>query len=572
MMRAVRLRRPEGGWATALVAILLFALLLWSVVYPNAAIIVGSFERGLGDWRDFAASPADRDALWGTVVVSIGSVIGALLIGVPLAFLLSRTEFRGRRILSGVATLPAALPPLVGVLAFLFLYGESGVITRAVQHVLGLRNAPWTLTGLPAVIFVHAYTMYVYVFLFVSAGLERYDTTLDEAAAGLGASRALALRRVTLPLLTPSLAGAMLLVFMSALGSFSAPYIFGGGARVLATQILVSKLNGALGLAYVETTVLAVTAVLALLLLRRLEGKRRYTVAGKGRATRTPFRSGLARTLLPPLAILLVVLLVLPHAMVVLVSFARDGAWTTQIMPPEYTLDNYRRLAAERQLWRPITNSIGMSAAATAANAIVCFAIASVVVLSRAPGRRMIGLLAALPWAIPATAIALGLAATFDRNAPAELRVLLVGTFWILPLAYFVRNIPLVTSAVEGSLRQMDSTLEDAARGLGASRWLALRRIVIPAARPGLVAGTMLAGVAAVGEFVASVVLYTHASRPISVEILSQVRNTAFGTAAAYSVLLILLVLVITVGARWLEGRDTDVVRVADAGANVVRS
>jgi iron(III) transport system permease protein len=572
MMRALRLRRPAGGWATALVAMLLLALLLWSVVYPNAAIIVGSFERGLGDWRDFAASPADRDALWGTVVVSIGSVIGALLIGVPLAFLLSRTEFRGRRVLSGVATLPAALPPLVGVLAFLFLYGESGVVTRAVQHVLGLRNAPWTLTGIPAVIFVHAYTMYVYVFLFVSAGLERYDTTLDEAAAGLGASRTLSLRRVTLPLLTPSLAGAMLLVFMSALGSFSAPYIFGGGARVLATQILVSKLNGALGLAYVETTVLAVTAVLALLLLRRLEGKRRYTVAGKGRATRTPFRSELARTLLPPLAILLVVLLVLPHAMVVLVSFARDGAWTTQIMPPEYTLDNYRRLAAERQLWRPITNSIGMSAAATAANAIVCFAIAYVVVLSRAPGRRAIGLLAALPWAIPATAIALGLAATFDRNAPAELRVLLVGTFWILPLAYFVRNIPLVTSAVEGSLRQMDPTLEDAARGLGASRWLALRRVVIPAARPGLVAGTMLAGVAAVGEFVASVVLYTHASRPISVEILSQVRNTAFGTAAAYSVLLILLVLVITVGARWLEGRDTDVVRVADAGANVVRS
>jgi iron(III) transport system permease protein len=111
----------------------------------------------------------------------------------------------------------------------------------------------------------------------------------------------------------------------------------------------------------------------------------------------------------------------------------------------------------------------------------------------------------------------------------------------------------------------MDPTLEDAARGLGASRWLALRRVVLPAARPGLVAGTMLAGVAAVGEFVASVVLYTHANRPISVEILSQVRNTAFGTAAAYSVLLILLVLAITVGARWLEGRVVDADRVANA-------
>ena len=530
MMRSARLRRPAGGWAMAWIAALLLALLLWSVVYPNASIVVGSFERGLGDWRDFAASPADRDALWGTILVSIGSVIGALIVGVPLAFLLTRTEFRGRRVL-------------------------SGVVTRVVQHALGLSSAPWTFTGLSAVVFVHAYTMYVYVFLFVSAGLERYDTTLDEAAAGLGASKALALRRVTLPLLTPSIAGAMLLVFMSALGSFSAPYIFGGGARVLSTQILVSKLNGAMGLAYVETTVLAVTAVVALLVLRRLEGRRRYTVAGKGRATRQALRSPVARTLLPFVAVVVVVLLVLPHAMVVLVSFARDGAWTTQVLPPEYTLDNYRRLASESALWRPITNSVAMGTVSTVANAIVCFAIAYVVVLSRAPGRRALALLSALPWAIPATAIALGLAATFDRNQPAQLRVLLVGTFWILPLAYFVRNIPLVTSAVEGSLRQMDPTLEDAARGLGASKWLALRRVVIPAARPGLIAGTMLAGVAAVGEFVASVVLYTHSSRPISVEILSQIRNTAFGTAAAYSVLLILLVLVITVGARWLEGR-----------------
>jgi iron(III) transport system permease protein len=553
-----RPRRPVAGWGVTVTAVLLLALLVWSVVYPNAAVIVGSFARGLDDWRGFAGSPADLDALRGTVIVSLGSVAAALVVGVPLAFLLGRTEFRGRRVLSGVATLPAALPPLVGVLAFLFLYGESGVVTRAVQRLFSLREPPWTLTGLTAVIFVHAYTMYVYVFLFVSAGLERYDTTLDEAAAGLGASRPLLLRRITLPLLTPSLAGAMLLVFMSALGSFSAPYVFGGGARVLATQILVSRLNGALGLAYVETTVLAVTAVVALLLLRRLEGRRRYAMAGKGRATRSSLRSPLARTLLPLFAAALVILLVLPHAMVVLVSFARDGAWTTQLLPPEYTVDNYRRLATDRELWRPITNSVSMSVLATAANAIVCFAIAYVVVLSRAPGKRLLALLSSLPWAIPATAIALGLAATFDRNAPAQLRILLVGTFWILPLAYFIRNIPIVTSAIEGSLRQMDPTLEDAARGLGASRWLALRRVVLPAARPGLVAGTMLAGVAAVGEFVASVVLFTHGNRPISVEILAQVRDTAFGSAAAYSVLLILLVLVITVGARWLEGRVSD--------------
>ena len=545
--------RTLGTW---LIAAPVLAILLWTVVYPNISVITGSFSGGLANWRAFAVSPADREALRATLIVAVGSVITATAIGLPLAFLLARTEFRGRRLIAAVATLPAVLPPLVGVIALLFLYGESGVVTRGVQRLLHLSTAPWTLSGVSAIIFVHAYTMYVYVFLFVSAGLERYDSSLDEAAAGLGAGTARRLRRVTLPLLTPAIAGAMLLVFMNALGSFSAPYIFGGGIRVLSTQIVASKLNGAMGLAYVETTVLALSAVLALALFRWMERKRGYVLSGKGRvARRTVPRSRVVRVAVPALAALLVFVLVLPHAMVVLVSFARDGVWTTQILPPQYTLDNFKRLASDPQLWAPVRNSVSMAALSTAANVVVCFVAAYIVVLRPFKGRRLLATLLSLPWAIPATAIAIGLASTFNRNDPATLRLLLVGTFWILPLAYFVRGVPLVATAVEGSLRQMDPSTEEAARGLGASWWMSMRRVLIPAARPGLVAGAMLAAVTAVGEFVASVVLYTHANRPISVEILAQLRGFAFGTAAAYSVLLIALVFLITLAARWGERR-----------------
>lgn len=531
------------------------AVLLWTVIYPNAAVIAGSFENGFGHWREFATSPSEREALTTTLVISLASVVAALLIGVPLAFLLGRFEFPGRGILRAVATLPAALPPLVGVIAFLFLYGESGLVTRGIQRLLGLSESPWRLTGVWAIIFVHAYTMYVYVFLFVSAGLERFDTTLDEAAAGLGASARQRLRRVTLPLLMPAIAGSMLLVFMTALGSFSAPYVFGGGIRVLSTQIVASKLNGALGLAYVETTVLALSAIAGLALFRWLERKRKYTSGGKGGMTRRTIRSRGAQLATAAVAIATVVVLVLPHLMVVLVSFARDGSWTTQVIPPEYTLENYRRLFSEAELWRPIVNSVSMSLIATAANVVVCFVAAYLIVLRRFSGRRLLEVLVALPWAIPATAIALGLAATFNKNDVETARLLLVGTFWILPLAYFIRDIPLVATAVEGSLRQMDPSLEDAARGLGGSWWLTMRRVVLPAARPGLVAGALLAAVTAVGEFVASVVLYTHANRPISIEILAQLRALAFGTAASYSVLLIVLVLLMTLTARTLEER-----------------
>ena len=293
---------------------------------------------------------------------------------------------------------------------------------------------------------------------------------------------------------------------------------------MLATQIVTSRLNGAIGVAYVETTVLAVSAVAALALLRWFEGRRGMWRRGRGGhcVYRCAHRWRGAVTL--PAAVIAVLVLVLPHLMIILVSFARDGAWTTQVLPPEYTWDNFRRLATDTSLLPPIRNSVIMTLLATAANVVVCAVAAYLLVFRRFHGRRLLGVLVALPWAIPPTAIAIGLASTFNRTDISTARVLLVGTFWILPLAYFIRGVPLVASAIEGSLRQLDPSLEEAALGLGAGWWQTLRHVIYPAARPGLVAGATLAAITAVGEFVASEVLYTHANRPISVEILAQVR------------------------------------------------
>ena len=543
---------------TLLIAGPLIALLLWIVAWPNAAVVAGSFAGGGVHWREFAASPADLEALRTSLWISVASVVASIAVGLPLALLLARADFPGRRILEAVATLPAALPPLVGVIAFLFLYGESGVVTRTLQQLLGLEKAPWRLSGGWAIVFVHAYTMYVYVFLFVGAALERLDPSLDEAARGLGHGPIRRFVRITLPLLVPALAGGTLLVFMSSLGSFSAPYVFGGGLRVLSTQIVVSRTSGAAGIAFVETTVLAIAAVCGLMLLRWLEGRRAYTVTSKGRPARIAIRSRPARIAAAVASTLLVAVLVLPHLMIVLAAFAVDGAWTTQVLPPEYTLANFRALATDPALWPPIRNTIVMALLATAANVVVCFLIGWLTVLRRFRGRRLLEILAVLPWAIPPTAIAIGLAATFDTNDPLRGKLLLVGTFWILPLAYFVRGLPLVTSAVQSSLRQMEPGLEEAARGLGAGTWQLLRRVILPAARPGLAAGALLAGITALGEFVATVILFTPANRTISIEVLQQLRSLSFGTASACSVLLVVVTFGLTLVSRWIEARARD--------------
>ena len=238
-------------------------LLAWLVLFP--ILVVARDAADGAALRAFVERPGEWAALWASVWISLASVALAAAIGVPLAFLFEWFDFPGRKTLGSLVALPVVLPPLVGVIAFLFLYGESGFIARTVQAVFGLREAPWRLQGPGAILLVHAYSMYVYFYLFTRAGLAKLDVSMLEAAQALGAGRWATIGRVVLPLVRPSLVGAAILTFMTSLGSFSAPYIFGGGFRVMTTQIVATKLNGDLPLAMVETLALAVVAVAGLL-------------------------------------------------------------------------------------------------------------------------------------------------------------------------------------------------------------------------------------------------------------------------------------------------------------------
>ena len=548
-------RRPP--WALALPVL---AILLWLVLYPNLFVLGDSLVDGgrltLAHYTRFFGSRSELAALWGSVWISAASVVLSALIGVPLAFLFSRRDFPGRKVLGALAAMPVLLPPLVGTLSFLFLYGESGFFTRGVQLALGMREAPWRLTGPWAVLLVHAYTMYVYFYLFTQAGLARLDAGYAEAAAALGAGRWTTLRRVTLPLLAPALGGAALLVFMTSMASFSAPYVFGGGFRVLTTQIYNSKLNGEEGLVAAEAVVLAVVSLVFLVLLQRYEGSRQYTGASKGLgvATRAPTGRGWILTLAAAAG---VGFLLLPHLTVLLVSFVPEGTWTTELFPPEYSAAPYRALFAEPERLVPVLNSLRMATFATIANVVFAVAAGYLLARKRFRGRGIADALVALPWALPGTVLAIALARTFSVDQPLAGRFVWVGTAFILPLAYFIRNVPLVTRAALASFRQLDPTLEEAAASLGASRWTSLRRVVLPLVLPGLAAGAVLAFVTALGEFVASILLYTHRTRPISMEMLSRLRAYDFGGAAAYGVLLIVLVAVaFSLGYRRVGGEE----------------
>ncbi len=532
---------PARRWLTVLLAL----VLAWVVAYPLLIVALESVRGQHGEWtlayfQRFLAEPREWRALWASLWTSVASVVLAAVLGVPLAFLFERYEFPGRRLIGALVALPAVLPPLVGVIAFLFLYGETGFIARLVQAVLRLEEPPWRLEGAWAILLVHAYSMYVYFYLFTRAGLAQLDHAALEAAQSLGADRWRTLRRVTLPLLAPSLKGAALLTFMTALASFSAPYIFGGGFRVMTTQIVFTRLNGEYGMAMVQTVVLSLLGLAGLWLAGG--GGAVARAGGKGVAPRPqPIASPALRLLATAGGWTLGVFLLLPHATLVLLSFVPVGTWTVETLPPAYTVANYVQLLTEPSRLRPLGNSLWMATLATVVAMAVAVAVGLLASRKRAPLAGLVERLIAVPWLVPGTVFAVALASAFSVHAPWVARIILVGTVWILPLAYVIRNLPLAGRAVLAGFRALDPTVEEAAQSLGAGRWRTLRRVTLPLLRPALAAGATLAFVTALGDFVVSIILYTYDTRPLSLEILSALRQGDVGVAAAYGVLLMLL-------------------------------
>ncbi len=498
-----------------------------TVLYPSGRLLTRAF-RG---WQwDVIAGEAARGAILNTLVICFGSVLFAGVFGTALAFFVARFNFPGRRVLSGLAYLPFTLPPLVGVLGFYYLISSDGFVPRIVAAWTGTPG--WGLRGPLAILLIHAYSFYVFFYAMVSAALEGLDRSLLEAARTLGASRWRVLTRVVLPLLWPALAGASLLTFMSAGASFSAPLFFGDNYTVL-TVLIFRELTVWYhqDVAMSLTLVLGAISLLGVLLFR--SPARGASGASKG--VRTPVRSRGGRAATGALAWIVMVLLVLPHLTIVWLAFVDHRAWHSELFPTRLTLENFANLVRQTGNFVPIRNSLWMSFVASFGALLVSLPAAYLIGRKR-PGGWWVNVLVMIPWALPGTVIAMNLIAAF--NDP---WMRLANTVWLLPLAYFVRSIPLLTRMVTAAVEPFDASLIEAGRTLGGSRWYCLRRIITPLLAPALVAGVALIFAMSLGEFVASILLFIPANVPIAVQVYQENRNS-IGTACAYSVLLIVLV------------------------------
>ncbi|MGQ0825511.1 MAG: ABC transporter permease [Actinomycetota bacterium] len=218
-------RRGARGARPPLAAVCIAAAgVLIFLVMPLAGLI----ERA--PWSDFVddlTDPVVRPALQLSIVCSLSATALSIVFGVPIAWVLARTEFRGKSVFRALATLPLVLPPVVGGMALLAALGRRGLAGQYLDRWFDIQ-LPFTTTG---AILAESFVAMPFLVITVDGALRTLDPRYEDAAATLGASRWTVMRRVTLPMIAPSLAAGAVLTWARALGEFGATITFAGNFR-----------------------------------------------------------------------------------------------------------------------------------------------------------------------------------------------------------------------------------------------------------------------------------------------------------------------------------------------------
>jgi iron(III) transport system permease protein len=550
------------GRIAALAVPVLIAVVLWGYVAgPMAATLraslgeEGAVFAGYAKFFDFARG-AQGEAMLGSLFLSAMSVLTSGAIGVFLAVLLHRWDFPLRKVCQVLVLAPIALPPLIGVESIVLLCGIGGVIPQLLARLFHVSRSAFEVKGMAGVLVAHTLTMYPYFYLSVRASLAEADDALEEAAFSLGASTWDVWRRVLLPMLTPGIVAGALLTFMSSMASYTAPLLFNVDT-VMTSQIVNARVNGDLRFASVVSVMLAAISTMVLIAIRAYERRGVFRSQSKGGPRRRQrVTSRWVRGTAGVAAIGATAVVLLPIAMIVLLAFSVSGSWRQSLLPSRYTTGNFATLLSDPEAWAAVRNSVEMSAIAAFGATLLGVTAAYAIARMRFRGKAAMDLAMMLPWALPGTVVAINLITAFASPSAFSFGRVLVGTYAIVPLAYFVRFSPLVFRSTSASMAHLDPSLEEAAWGLGCSRWGAFRRAVLPLVYRGILAGALLAFVDGVGEFVATVLVYTPRFRPLSIAINDELYYANHGMAAAYGVLQILLTVVVLIATRRLEDRQ----------------
>ena len=521
--RGLAARWRRAGASQSVVLGLAIALLFVIVAYPMLWLVLAAFGIPGPPTVEHLARVATRaqnfDSLVNTLQLAFGTGLLSIAFGVPLAWATARSDMPLRRSVHALVALSYITPPYLTALAYIILLGpDAGHFNRLLRWLLGLEGAPFNIFSMGGVIFVIGVHVFAFTYFLTYTALQSVDASLEESAQVLGAGRWTVIRRINLPLVAPAITGGALLGAVDSLALFGPQAILGTPARIvfLPTRIYatISGYPPRWGEAAALSLVLVLLTVLGLAIQRGYLERRSYiTVGGRGvRTGRT--RLGAWRwVLLAFCGTVVFFSAVAPISVLAITSLSKN--WIEPPTLANLTLAHFQAaLFTDQIAARGIANSFRLATGAALIAVSLSAAIAYLDVRTTLKGRRLLDYLAILPLGLPGTVIAVGILLAFIRPPFS-----IYGTIWILLVAYVARFIPLATRSANATFRQIDPSLEEAARITGASWLTAIRRILLPLSRPGLFVAFLLVFIPAFGELSATILLYTGGTETIAIAI-----------------------------------------------------
>lgn len=563
-------QRRALAWSWTCGLLLILTLL---VIYPVAMLLIGAitntnpivegyhFERAsLDNFLAVLANPNVQVALVNSLIACAGGTALAVVIGLIFSWIVVRTDTPAKRLIAMSSIVPLFVPPLVGAVAWAILGSPRTGLINTLLASLGIdfRINLYSMGGLIAVFGMY-YAPYVY--MFTASALRNMDPSLEEAAEVSGAGAVRTLFTVTFPLIAPAIVSGMLLSFIVMLGIYGIPAVLGAPANIHVLTTYIFKLTAWSPPLYstaaaVAVILMVVTGLLVWAQARVLSGRSYTTVAGKAFRPRA-LRLGPWRWLTLGLALFyLVVVVVLPTLALIVAGFRKFlfiRSLTDVFDERAYSLVHFERLLANPLALRSIVNTMEVGLWTAAIGGALAFAIGYTINRTQLPGRRGIDIISTLPVAIPGLVV--GVAYLW---AWIGLPGGLYGSIWILALAFIARFMPDTIKALSTSLMQIHKELEEASWICGRGMLGTIRSIVLPLAKPGVVAAMTLLFILAIRELGSSLFLYTSETMVMAVLLLDYYEGGNVGVTAAFSLVQTVLLAVLIGFTQWLSRGAAD--------------
>jgi iron(III) transport system permease protein len=529
-----------GGWFGYALIWAFFGLFL---IYPLIRLFYDTFTTDQGSFTLMNFSGFFTDSFYlkclvNSLLLGAATVVTTSILGIAIAFLLMRYDFPGRSLFSYLTIIPMIMPPMVGVMGFVFILGRAGTVNVILMDYLGFLKPINFMYGIQGVLLVETLHLFPLMTLSIVDALGKISPSLDEAAESVGSRGLRKFWDITFPLTTPGYVSGALLVFIWTFADFATPLVV-GVSELLASQAYLNIVQFVdrrlFKMGIVISAIMVILAILFLIIAKQYVAIKDYSSLSYSKIERkkmSPWRQAGA-------VIFLTVVLIfafIPYLGIGLDSFGRG--WALTPIPVKYTLQYFERVAIETPKF--ILNSLLYSGISVA----ICIAfgvpVAWIMARTKVPGRDLLDSLTTLILALPGTGIGIAYLRAFRDPMP-FMSTALIGVWIVIPIVLGVRRIPYTVRGTFASLQIVHRSFEEAAESVGATKMTTFKDVTLPLIWKGVLVGSLYSFILALQEASATLLLVVPGHEMMTVGIFNFYLGGSVNEAAALGFILIIL-------------------------------